>query len=37
MEENGRYFRYDYHYVTKYMLIIVNLNKHYIFHYYKLS
>ena len=23
MEENGRYFRYDYHYVTRYMLILV--------------
>ena len=37
MEKISRYFIYDYHYVPKYMLIIVYLNKTYIFHYYKLS
>ena len=37
LEKIGRYFIYDYYYVPKYMLIIVYLNKPYIFHYYKLS
>ena len=37
LEKIGRYFIYDYYYVPKYMLIIVYLNKTYIFHYYKLS
>ena len=37
LEKIGRYFVYDYCYVTKYMFIIVYLNKPYIFHYYKLS
>ena len=31
----GRCFIYDYYYVAKYMLIIVYLNKPYIFYYYK--
>ena len=37
LEKIGRYFIYDYYYVPKYMLIIVYLNKPYIFHYYKSS
>ena len=37
MEKISRYFIYDYFHVPKYMLIIVYLNKTYIFHYYKLS
>ena len=37
LEKIGRCFIYDYYYVPKYMLIIVYLNKPYIFHYYKLS
>ena len=37
LEKIGRYFIYDYYYVPKYMLIIVYLNKPYIFHYYKVS
>ena len=36
-KKNSRYFIYDYYYVPKYMLIVVYLNKPYIFHYYKLS
>ena len=35
LEKIGRYFIYDYYYVPKYMLIIVYLNKPYIFYYYK--
>ena len=37
LEKVGRYLIYDYYYVPKYMLILVYLNKPYIFHYYKLS
>ena len=37
LEKIGRYFIYDYYYVPKYMLIIVYLNKPYIFHHYKVS
>ena len=37
LEKIGRYFLYAYYYVPKYMLIIVHLNKPYIFHYYKLT
>ena len=37
LEKIGWYFIYDYYYVPKYMLIIVYLNKPYVFHYYKLS
>ena len=37
LEKISRYFIYDYYYVPEYMLIIVYLNKPYIFHYYKLS
>ena len=37
LEKISMYFIYDYYYVPKYMLIIVYLNKTYIFHYYKLS
>ena len=37
LEKIGRYFIHDYYYVPKYMLIIVYLNKPYVFHYYKLS
>ena len=37
LEKISRYFIYDYFHVPKYMLIIVYLNKTYIFHYYKLS
>ena len=35
--EIGRYFIYDYYHVPKHMLIIVYLNKPYIFHCYRLS
>ena len=37
LEKISRYFIYDYYYVPKYMLIILYLNKTYIFHYYKFS
>ena len=37
LEKIGRYFIYDNYCVPKYMLIIVYLNKPYVFHYYKLS